>query len=86
MSAGTDSPKADGSSKRLSVLVIGSTGHGGSYLCLELVNRGHRVTGIARNPSKLGEHPLYTPKSFDVVDSPFLVLVDVLKGFDVVVK
>jgi putative NADH-flavin reductase len=53
---------------------------------LELVNRGHQVTGLARNPSKLGEHPLYTPKSFDVVDSAFLDLVEVLKGYDVVVK
>lgn len=70
----------------LRVLVIGSTGHGGSYLCVELVNRGHHVTGLSRNPEKLGKHPLYTPLAFDVVEANFLDLINVLKGYDVVVK
>ncbi len=71
----------------LSVLVIGATGHGGSYLCLELVNRGHRVTGLSRKPSTLGQHRLYNPKVFDVVGAPFLDLVEEFKGdYDVVVK
>lgn len=72
--------------KSLKVLVIGSTGHGGSYLCVELVSRGHHVTGLARHPDKLGRHPLYTPKVFDVEAASFLDLVEALKGYDVVVK
>ena len=72
--------------KPLKVLVIGATGHGGSYLCVELTNRGHHVTGMARSPEKLGHHELYTPKKFDVVESPFLELIEAVKGYDVVVK
>ena len=73
--------------KSLSILIIGATGHGGSYLSVQLVNRGHRVTGMARNPSRLGEHPLYVPREFDVVEAPFLSLIEELKqGYDVVVK
>lgn len=64
MAGKEDAPKA------LHVLVVGATGHGGSYLCLELVRRGHTVTGLARNPDKLGQHPLYIPKAFDVVEAP----------------
>ncbi|KAF4547618.1 Hypothetical protein D9617_39g039530 [Elsinoe fawcettii] len=73
-------------SSSLSVLVLGSTGHGGSYLCHELVKRGHKVTGMARNPSKIGSHPLYQPKAFDILGCPLLELIEALKGYDVVVN
>ena len=84
----TNTNGSGASSRRtLSILVVGATGHGGSYLCLELVNRGHRVTGMARRPAKLGIHPLYTPKEFDVVNSPFLELIEEFKGeYNVIVK
>lgn len=72
--------------KPLEILVIGSTGHGGSYLCVELVSRGHHVTGLARHPAKLGKHPLYTAYVFDVVEANFLDLIEALKGYDVVIK
>lgn len=81
--------KGEGRSSQtsLSVLVVGATGHGGSYLCLELINRGHFVTGMARRPEKLGAHPLYRPKAFDVVNSPFLELIEEFnRGYDVIVK
>ncbi|OQV05090.1 hypothetical protein CLAIMM_09883 [Cladophialophora immunda] len=74
--AATINGEGESSRKSLSVLVVGATGHGGSYLSLELVNRGHFVTGMARRPEKLGTHPLYTPKVFDVVNSPFLELIE----------
>ncbi|KAH6971060.1 hypothetical protein BKA56DRAFT_636004 [Ilyonectria sp. MPI-CAGE-AT-0026] len=74
------------SQKPLNVLVIGATGHGGSYLCVELVSRGHRVTGMARTPSRLGRHALYIPKEFDIEKEPFLHLIEGLKGYDVVVN
>ncbi|PVH77483.1 hypothetical protein DL98DRAFT_423605 [Cadophora sp. DSE1049] len=70
--------------KQLKTLVIGATGHGGSYLCVELVNRGHKVTGLARNPGKLGPHEFYTPRKFDIVECSFAELMEELKGFDVV--
>ena len=79
--------ETEGSPKSLSILIIGATGHGGSYLCVELLGRGHRVTGMARKPPSLGEHRFYTPKVFDVVEAPFLSLVEELRGgYDVVVK
>ncbi|MAD81443.1 MAG: hypothetical protein CL912_00635 [Deltaproteobacteria bacterium] len=71
---------------QLNTLVIGATGHGGSYLCVELVNRGHKVTGLARNPEKLGKHELYTPRKFNVVECSFLELMEELKGYDVIFK
>lgn len=74
------------SQKPLNVLVIGATGHGGSYLCVELVSRGHHVTGMTRTPSRLGRHTLYTPKEFDIENEPFLHLIEALKGYDLVVK
>jgi hypothetical protein len=70
----------------LNILVIGPTGHGGSYLCVELCNRGHHVTGLSRNPSTIGEHENYTPKTFDVSKSTFTELRQALEGYDVVIK
>jgi hypothetical protein len=73
-------------SSPLRILVIGSTGHGGSYLCIELCNRGHKVTGLARNPEKLGTHANYIPKQLDVVNCSFTELHQGLEGYDVVIK
>ncbi|KAM0185123.1 hypothetical protein ACHAPI_012273 [Fusarium lateritium] len=50
----------------LRVGVIGPAGFGGSYLCMELVNRGHHVVGLSRNPEKLGSHALYEPRRIDL--------------------
>ncbi|KAF2462461.1 hypothetical protein BDY21DRAFT_331469 [Lineolata rhizophorae] len=46
--------------------VIGPTGFGGSYVCVELINRGHNVVGMSRHPEKLGTHPLYTARKIDI--------------------
>jgi hypothetical protein len=70
----------------LNVLVIGPTGHGGSYLVLELCGRGHNVTGLSRRPETIGTHPKYTPKPFDVVNCSFTELHEALSGYDVVIK
>jgi putative NADH-flavin reductase len=74
------------SSTPLNILIIGPTGHGGSYLCIELCDRGHQVTGLSRNPTTIGEHPNYHPKAFDVVNSSFPELHQALVGYDVVIK
>ncbi|KAJ4296319.1 hypothetical protein N0V90_006364 [Kalmusia sp. IMI 367209] len=50
----------------LRVGVIGPAGFGGSYLCVELLNRGHTVIGLSRNPQKLGSHERYTPRALDI--------------------
>ena len=72
--------------KPLNVLVIGPTGHGGSYLVIELCDRGHNVTGLSRKPETIGTHPKYTPKSFDVFNCTFTELHQALSGYDVVIK
>jgi len=72
--------------KALNILVIGPTGHGGSYLVLELCGRGHHVTGLSRRPETIGTHPKYTPKPFDVVNCSFTELHQTLSGYDVVIK
>jgi len=54
------------STKPLKVGLIGPAGFSGSYLCLELINRGHTVVGISRSPAKAGEHKRYLPRTADV--------------------
>lgn len=72
--------------KPMKVGVIGPAGFGGSYLCKELIERGHQVFGISRNPQKLGQHPLYTPVAADVNGMGIVELAGVFKGLDVVVN
>ncbi len=50
----------------LTIGVIGPAGFTGSYLCIELINRGHKVIGFSRSPEKLGTHPRYTPHTLDI--------------------
>lgn len=49
--------------------VIGPAGFGGSYLCVELLRRGHHVVGISRKPETVGSHPRYEvrPADFDAL-------------------
>lgn len=70
----------------MKVGVIGPAGFGGSYLCIELINRGHQVYGISRNPEKLGQHASYTPMSADVNTLGVVELSEVFKGMDVVIN
>lgn len=72
--------------KALRFGVIGPAGFGGSYLCLELINRGHHVVGISRNPGKLGLHERYTPISADVSTQGIKELALVFENLDVVVN
>ena len=66
--------------------VIGPAGFGGSYLCVELIERGHEVFGISRDPKKLGQHELYTPRPADVNALSIVELSQVFRGLDVVVN
>jgi uncharacterized protein YbjT (DUF2867 family) len=72
--------------KQLNVGVIGSTGYAGSHTCIELLSRGHLVTGISRNPDKLGSHPHYSGKSVDFEKASISELIEVFSGHDVLVK
>jgi uncharacterized protein YbjT (DUF2867 family) len=66
--------------------VIGATGFSGSYVCVELLNRGHDVVGISRNPAKLGKHERFQPYPLDVSTASIEEIVEAFKGIDVVVN
>jgi uncharacterized protein YbjT (DUF2867 family) len=66
-------------SRSLRIGVIGPTGFGGSYLCVELLNRGHTVIGVSRSPEKLGKHERYIPRSIDIDQAS---VADLAKTFD----
>ena len=53
----------------MNVALIGTTGFVGKAILLELLDRDHYVTAIARHPAKLGiHHPCLTTKAGDVLD------------------
>ena len=70
----------------LKVGVIGPAGFGGSYLCVELLNRGHTVIGISRNPEKLGKHERYIPRPVDIDNVSFVELAKYFEGIDALVS
>jgi uncharacterized protein YbjT (DUF2867 family) len=70
----------------MKVAVVGATGYGGSHVCLELLNRGHNVIGISRNPAKIGTHESYEPYPLDVGAASIEEIVEAFKGVDVVVN
>lgn len=72
--------------KALRVGVLGPAGFGGSYLAVELINRGHHVVGISRNPDKLGVHERYTPISVDISARSITELALVFENLDVLVN
>lgn len=71
--------------KQLRIGVVGPAGFGGSYLCLELISRGHEVIGISRNPQKLGEHQRYCPRPADINKLSIGELATAFEGVDVLV-
>lgn len=66
------------------VALLGITGRAGSRIATELLQRGHTVTGIARDASKATAQPGLTLQSADAtrVDA----LVPLLRGHDVLVS
>jgi uncharacterized protein YbjT (DUF2867 family) len=70
----------------MKVAVVGATGYGGSHVCLELLNRGHEVIGISRNPATIGTHERYKPYPLDVSAASIEEIVEAFKGVDVVVN
>lgn len=65
------------------VVVFGATGYAGGQITEELLNRGHSVIGVARDVSKLPEHPRLTATAGSAYDEAFVR--DVSKGADIIV-
>lgn len=53
----------------MNIALIGATGFVGSALLSELLQRGHRVTALARNPAKLAAHNGLTVVPADAQDA-----------------
>jgi putative NADH-flavin reductase len=68
----------------MNVVVYGATGNSGSEIVKELLARGHKVTGVARNIEKFKSQSAVTAKTDDLsnVDS----VAAIIKGADVVVS
>jgi uncharacterized protein len=67
----------------MNIVVYGATGNAGSEIVKELVRRGHKVTGVARNVDPLKGKPGVTPKTDDLSNVDGIVAI--IKGADVVV-
>jgi putative NADH-flavin reductase len=68
----------------MNVVVYGATGNSGSEIVKELVARGHKVTGVARNVEKLSGVAGVSAKADDLSDANKIA--EVIKGADVVVS
>ncbi|MEX3773541.1 NAD(P)-dependent oxidoreductase [Pseudomonas sp. MYb118] len=66
------------------IAIIGATGRAGSQLLEEALRRGHSVTAIARDTSKIGERAGVVSKNVDVLDAD--VLQAAVAGSDVVIS
>ena len=74
------------SKKNLTVAVIGPAGMTGSYTVVELLNRGHSVVGISRNPAAIGKNDRYKPVSIDFDNASISEIAKAFEGVDAVVK
>jgi hypothetical protein len=68
----------------MKIALIGATGHVGAWILKELVARGHEVTAIARDPSKLAAQPNVTAAKADATVPAELAAA--LAGHDAVIS
>ncbi len=69
----------------MNIALIGASGFVGSHLLTEALNRGHKVTAIVRDASKItAKHPNLTIKTGDVRDEN--TVADLVKGHDAVLS
>lgn len=74
------------SKKNLTVAVIGPAGMTGSYTVVELLNRGHSVVGISRNPAAIGKNDRYKAIPVDFDNSTISEIAKAFEGVDAIVK
>lgn len=68
----------------MNIALIGATGFVGSAILPELLNRGHKVTVLARNPAKVTPHENVKVVTADVLDSAQVARA--VKGHDAVIS
>jgi len=75
---------AEDDSQRLNILVYGATGKIGTHVVDEALNRGHRVTAVSRDPSKIQKrHESLAAVAGDLLDEESIA--SLVAGQDVVV-
>ena len=68
----------------MKIAVIGATGNIGSKIIVELLTRGHDVTGITRHPEQLQPNVKFTARRGDVTDE--VGVAQLLAGHDAVIS
>lgn len=68
----------------MKIAIVGASGNVGSRVAAEALNRGHQVTGIARDPSKIAARAGLTVRKGDIADPD--ALAKVLAGHDAAVS
>ncbi len=68
----------------MKVVLFGATGKSGSRLLTELQSRGHQVTAVARDPSKLDVAPGTAVKKDDLSDAAKTA--EIIRGADAVIS
>jgi len=68
----------------MKVVLLGATGFVGSAILKEALDRGHRVTAIARDPEKLEKHGGLIPTKGDVYDTASLA--KLIEGNDALIS
>lgn len=68
----------------MKIALIGATGFVGTALVAELLQRGHQVTALARNPAKLQARPNLAAQALDAYDPDAVAAA--VKGHDAVVS
>lgn len=68
----------------MQIALIGATGFVGSPVLVELLNRGHQVTVLARNPAKVSAQPNLTVVAADALDAAQVA--QAVAGHDAVVS
>ncbi|KAI7284466.1 hypothetical protein KC345_g2251 [Hortaea werneckii] len=70
----------------MQIAVLGPAGFGGSNVCVELLNRGHNLTGISHNPEKVGKHDRFRPYPQDLLTASVAQLIEAFEGQDAVIN
>src|SRR3984957_4335908 len=68
----------------MNVVLFGATGTLGSRILRELVSRGHHVTAVVRDPSRLEAYENVTVTAGNILDAASVA--DAVSGADVVVS
>jgi uncharacterized protein len=68
----------------MKIALIGATGFVGTAVLAELLQRGHDITALVRNPARLAAQPRLAPRTLDAADPD--AVATAVRGHDAVVS